>query len=76
MQLVEWVLCVVLARVMCGTLVVLLGGLLVHVAQVRAGHAVPPWLEPMLAPYRVVPAHWPGGLMGGKTCGPCFWVAP
>lgn len=32
-QLGEWVGCVVLARVLCGTLVVLLGSLLVHVAQ-------------------------------------------
>lgn len=35
-QLGEWVGCVVLARVLCGTLVLLLGQLLVHVAQVRA----------------------------------------
>lgn len=32
-QLAEWVLCVVLARVLCGVTVVLLGSLLVHVAQ-------------------------------------------
>lgn len=32
-QLGEWVGCVVLARVLCGTLVLLLGQLLVHVAQ-------------------------------------------
>ena len=31
----EWVACVIAARALCGTLVVLLGGLLVHVAQVR-----------------------------------------
>ncbi|KAI7837995.1 hypothetical protein COHA_008177 [Chlorella ohadii] len=32
-QLAEWVACVVLARAMCGTIVVLLGSALVHVAQ-------------------------------------------
>ncbi|PRW61577.1 hypothetical protein C2E21_0672 [Chlorella sorokiniana] len=32
-QLAEWVACVVLARVMCGTVVVLLGSALVHIAQ-------------------------------------------
>ncbi|KAL4452727.1 hypothetical protein ABPG75_008389 [Micractinium tetrahymenae] len=41
-QLAEWVLCVVLARALCGTLVVLLGSLLVHVAHgidsLFAGH--------------------------------------
>ncbi len=34
-QLAEWVACVVLARAMCGTIVVLLGSALVHVAQVK-----------------------------------------
>ena len=35
-QLAEWVACVVAARAICGTVVVLLGSALVHVAQVRA----------------------------------------
>lgn len=34
-QLAEWVACVVAARALCGTLVVLLGPALVHVAQVQ-----------------------------------------
>lgn len=35
LQAAEWVACVVAARVLCGTLVVLLGGALAHVALVR-----------------------------------------
>ena len=38
-QLAEWVACVIAARALCGTLVVLMSGLLLHVAQVGNGLA-------------------------------------
>lgn len=69
-QLAEWVGCVVAARALCGTLVVLLGSLLAHVAQVRwAGRC---WWESFIChPHLPVPRllHicllWLQGMQGG-----------